>query len=207
MFLDDMALLSSPCIGIISSNASNVGSVRRALLRLGIPCRIIGDVAEISSVSGFILPGAGAAGSAMRSLRTTGWAEAIRCTEKPFLGLCLGMQLLFDFSEEDATECLGIISGSVRALPDNLTKPHMGWNHLSTGEYAYFVHSYVCEPNDSSVITMTTAYGGDLCAGVRKNNYFGVQWHPEKSGNVGDRYLLSSAALCKARRSSYPLLS
>ncbi|MBU0767243.1 imidazole glycerol phosphate synthase subunit HisH [Patescibacteria group bacterium] len=192
-----MIRLHSPQIGILRYSAGNTGSVQRALTRLGIPSRIIEKPTELKDVDGIIFPGAGAAGTAMKCLRETGWAEAIQSYRKPFLGLCLGMQLLFDFSEEDSTQCLGIINGRVTELSDKLIKPHMGWNKLSTGDYAYFVHSYVCEPTDPSVITIKTAYGDDLCAGVQQDNFFGVQWHPEKSGYVGDQYLLSFYELCR----------
>jgi len=133
----------------------------------------------------------------MARLSELGWTDAIRSYTKPFLGLCLGMQLLFEFSEENDTECLGIIKGNVRELPDNVTKPHMGWNKLSTGEYAYFVHSYACKPSNQITSTMTVQYGESICAGVQQDNFFGVQWHPEKSGDAGDRYLLSFASLCR----------
>lgn len=184
-------------IGILRYSAGNTGSVQRALTRLNIPSQIIEKPEEQESVSGIIFPGAGAAGAAMARLRETGWDDVIRSYTKPFLGLCLGMQLLFDFSEENDTRCLGILRGSVRMLPENLITPHMGWNRLSSGDYAYFVHSYVCNPDDVSVTTMTTVYGDEICAGVQQGNFFGVQWHPEKSGDVGDRYLLSFAQLCK----------
>jgi len=133
----------------------------------------------------------------MEELRQRSLVEVLRAYRKPFLGLCLGMQLLFDSSDEGPTDCLGIIRGRVLALPDTLTKPHMGWNRLSTGDYAYFVHSYSCEPADPAVITMTVRYGGTLCAGVRQRNFLGLQWHPEKSGAAGDRFLLSFASLCR----------
>lgn len=194
-------------IGILRYNAGNVGSVQRALTRLNIPSQIIEKPTELEIVSGLIFPGAGAAGAAMKCLRATEWYNAIQSYRKPFLGLCLGMQLLFDYSEEDDTECLGIISGNVKELPDSVVKPHMGWNKFqpsprlrsagSTGDFAYFVHSYVCEPSDQGVTTMIVQYGEPLCAGVQEGNFFGVQWHPEKSGDAGDRYLLSFADLCK----------
>ena len=184
-------------IGIIRYNAGNTGSVQRALTRLNIPSVIINTPDQLSSVDGVIFPGAGAAGAAMKQLRKDGWTEAIRSYTKPFLGLCLGMQLLFDYSEEDETDCLGIIKGTVKKLPKNLISPHMGWNKLNTGDYVYFVHNYTCKPTDASAITMTTQYGDCLCAGIQQNNFFGVQWHPEKSGDVGDVYLLSFYKLCK----------
>ncbi|MFA6523805.1 MAG: imidazole glycerol phosphate synthase subunit HisH [Candidatus Peribacteraceae bacterium] len=187
----------SPIIGILSYGAGNTGSVQRALSRLGIPSAIVTTAEDIATVNGLIFPGAGAARAAMENLERRGLVDVLRAYEKPFLGLCLGMQLLFDASEEGPTGCLGIIPGRVRALLPGVTTPHMGWNRLSTGDYAYFVHSYCCEPADASVITMTARYGSDLCAGVRQRNFLGLQWHPETSGATGDRSLLSFASLCK----------
>ncbi|NOS68270.1 MAG: imidazole glycerol phosphate synthase subunit HisH [Candidatus Peribacteraceae bacterium] len=187
----------SPPIGILRYNAGNIGSVQRALARLDIPVQVIETPDQLQDVSGLIFPGAGAANAAMRDLRERGLIESIRSFQKPFLGLCLGMQLLFDFSEEGTTECLGILKGKVKSLPENVIRPHMGWNRLSTGGYAYFVHSYICEPDDPGVITQTVQYGSPICAGVRQKNFFGVQWHPEKSAEAGDQFLLSFAQLCK----------
>lgn len=184
-------------IGILSTSTGNTGSVRRALKRLDIPARILMRPEELAAVDGLLFPGVGSAGSAMRALREGGWVEPLRAWKRPFLGICLGMQLLFDYSEEGGTECLGMIRGRVRELPAGVMKPHMGWNVLSTGEYAYFVHSYVCMPADPRIITLTAQHGVPICAGVRKENLFGLQWHPEKSGRTGDRYLLSFATLCK----------
>ena len=184
-------------IGILCYNAGNVGSVQRALCRLGIPSKLVETKEDLSSVKGLIFPGAGAAQSAMKDLRKRDLIEVLKNYQKPFLGLCLGMQLLFDFSEEGNTECLGLIQGEVKELPDTVIKPHMGWNKLNTGAYAYFVHSFACEPADKRVITMTTRYGGEICAGIRFKNFFGVQWHPEKSAGAGHALLLSFAELCK----------
>ncbi len=184
-------------IGILRYSAGNVGSVQRALTRLDISSRIVEKAGELKELSGLIVPGAGAAKAAMNRLQDRGLVEPLRKFKKPFLGLCLGMQLLFEKSEEGPTECLGIIKGEVQELPNTITKPHMGWNKLSTGDYAYFVHGYTCVPDDPNIITMTVQYGESLCAGVRQENFFGVQWHPEKSGEIGDRYLLSFAKLCK----------
>ncbi|MDO8648767.1 MAG: imidazole glycerol phosphate synthase subunit HisH [Candidatus Peregrinibacteria bacterium] len=184
-------------IGILRYSAGNTRSVQRAFERLGIPVQLVETREEILSASGLVFPGAGSANAAMEDLERRDLPEVIRSLQIPFLGLCLGMQLLFDSSEEGNTPCLGIIRGRVRALPDSVTKPHMGWNKLSTGKYAYFVHSFVCEPEDQSLITMTTRYGVDICAGIRRKNFFGVQWHPEKSGDAGDDLLLSFVELCK----------
>ncbi len=184
-------------IGIVRYNAGNWGSVAGALRRLGIPATSVETADEISRVDGLIFPGAGAAQSAMADLRARGLVDALRGFRKPFLGLCLGMQLLLDFSEEGQTECLGIVRGRVLPLPEGATSPHIGWNRLSTGKYAYFVHRYVCVPENPRVVTMTVEHGATLCAGIRQGNYFGVQWHPEKSGRTGDRLLKSFAALCR----------
>ena len=132
----------------------------------------------------------------MTDLRSRGLDAALRGFRKPFLGLCLGMQLLLDFSEEGDAECLGIVRGAVRRLPPGASCPHIGWNRLSTGGYAYFVHGYVCVPDDPAVVTMTVQHGEKL-AGLRFRNFFGVQWHPEKSGRTGDRLLATFAALCE----------
>ena len=184
-------------IGILRPNTGNTGSIERALQRLGIPSCFVQTPPEISAVDGLIFPGAGAALAAMTDLKERGLIDVLRDYRKPFLGLCLGMQLLFDSSEEGPTDCLGIIGGRVVGLPETVPKPHMGWNRLSIGEYAYFVHSFICVPVDFRVITMTVPYGSEIVAGVRKENFFGLQWHPEKSGATGDRFLLSFAKLCE----------
>jgi glutamine amidotransferase len=183
-------------IGILRYNAGNAASIAGALRRLGIPSRMVETAEEIASVEGVVFPGAGAARSAMRDLENRGLVDVLRNFRRPFLGLCLGMQLLFDSSEEGPVDCLGIIPGRVRELPGNVTKPHMGWNRLDTGRYAYFVHGYYCVPNDPRLVTMTVRHGLVFCAGVRWRNFFGVQWHPEKSGETGDRLLRSFATLC-----------
>ncbi|MDD4627773.1 MAG: imidazole glycerol phosphate synthase subunit HisH [Candidatus Peribacteraceae bacterium] len=189
--------IPSPLIGILQSKTGNTGSVERALRRLGISVRMVRTADEIAAVDGLIFPGAGAANAAMTDLRERGLVDVLRNYRRPFLGICLGMQLLFDSSEEGKTKCLGIIRGRVTELPENVMKPHMGWNRLDSGAYAYFVHSYVCEPADLRTVTMTVEHGGRICAAVRKANFLGLQWHPEKSGPVGDCYLLSFASLCR----------
>ncbi|MBU4270773.1 MAG: imidazole glycerol phosphate synthase subunit HisH [Planctomycetes bacterium] len=184
-------------IGILRYNAGNRESVIGALRRFGIPATTVETSGEIARVDGLIFPGAGAAGAAMDDLRTKRLVGPLREFRKPFLGLCLGMQLLLDFSEEGNTECLGIVPGMVKRLPDGVLRPHIGWNRLDTGEYAYFAHGYACFPADPRVVTMSVRHGATICAGLRQGYYFGLQWHPEKSGRTGDRFLQSFASLCK----------
>jgi glutamine amidotransferase len=184
-------------IGIVRYNAGNRVSVAKALGRLGIDARTVETREELARCDGLIFPGAGAAQSAMRDLDQRGIADALREFDKPFLGICLGMQLLFDFSEEGGADCLGIVRGRVKRLPEGATKPHMGWNRLDTGQYAYFAHSYFCVPDDPRVVATTVRHGLVFCAGLRQGNVFGVQWHPEKSGETGDRLLRSFAAVCR----------
>ncbi|MBU0458483.1 imidazole glycerol phosphate synthase subunit HisH [Patescibacteria group bacterium] len=184
-------------IGIISYSAGNIGSIQRALDRLCIPYNILKKPEDLSEVDGVIFPGAGAAGNAMQSLKCNNWIDAIKNCKNPFLGICLGMQLLFEYSEENSTDCIGAIKGRVIGLPNTLVRPHMGWNKLNSGDYAYFMHSYVCEPEDAGIITMSVSYGKNICAGIRKGNFIGVQWHPEKSGALGDDFLLNFYKLCK----------
>lgn len=183
---------SSP-IGIFRYNAGNSSSVARALTRLSIPWKFVDSADDFRTIAGLIFPGAGAAKTAMNDLKNRGLVDVLKAFKKPFLGLCLGMQLLFDYSEEGDTDCLGIIQGRVRELPSTVIKPHMGWNKLNDGRSAYFVHSFVCEPRDKRMITGTTQYGGTICAGIRYRNFYGVQWHPEKSARTGDDLLLSFA--------------
>lgn len=184
-------------IGILRYNAGNRASVAEALQRLSIPAMTVESNDELSQVDGLIFPGAGAARSAMHDLQERGLVEPLQEYRKPFLGLCLGMQLLFDRSEEGDTECLGIVPGEVKRLSDDVMRPHIGWNRLDSGEYAYFVHEYACFPTDPTVTTMSVRHGVTFCAGLRLRNFFGLQWHPEKSGRTGDRFLQAFAELCK----------
>ena len=183
-------------IGILKYNAGNARSVERALESLGIGTISVETPEDLDRINGLIFPGAGAAGSAMADLRARNFTEPLQKFRKPFLGLCLGMQLLFDFSEEGNTECLGIVKGKVRELSNDVIKPHMGWNRLNTGEYAYFCHSFTCVPEDPATWTQITMYGQSLCTGIAQDSFMGVQWHPEKSGPAGDQLFRSFAEQC-----------
>lgn len=188
-------------IGILDYGAGNLKSVENALTRLGAKFFISDNSSELEKTDKILFPGVGHAASAMRILREKGLDEFLQKTTKPVLGICLGMQLLFDFSEEGETECLGIIPGKVRKFDAAKVGivPHMGWNEVdfqSSGNTDklnsdfYFVHSYFCDPKNFDDILATTEYSGfRFCSGVRRDNFLGVQFHPEKSGKAGEEFL------------------
>lgn len=182
---------------IVDYSAGNTCSVVFALNRLGIDPVISADAAVIRAADKVILPGVGAAGSAMQSLRENGLDDVLRSLQQPMLGICLGMQLLCTVSDEDAAPCLGILEGQVQKL-DAPKIPHMGWNDvhnlrgdlfkgLPENSYLYFVHSYAVPLNAAT--TATAAYGQSFSAAVQKDNFYGVQFHPEKSGDNGSLIL------------------
>lgn len=183
---------------ILDAGCGNIGSVGIAFDRFGICANVTGDAEEIAAADKVILPGVGAAGFAMEQIRARGLADTLRSLTQPVLGICLGMQLFFDRSEEEDTQCLGIIPGAVRKLPaaPGMPVPHMGWSKLSvgdesiglaTGDYVYFAHSYACDDGPHSVAS--ARYGRPIPAVVRHGNYFGAQFHPERSGEAGSRFL------------------
>lgn len=194
-------------IAIIDYDAGNIKSVEKALLFLGEDVVITRDAETILYADGVILPGVGAFGDAMNKLHTYGLAEVIRkCVDKgiPFLGICLGLQLLFESSEESpGVEGLHILDGKIVRIPADcgLKVPHIGWNDLrfpSRGRlfegipeksYVYFVHSYYLQAADESIVTATTEYGAHIHASVEKGNVFACQFHPEKSSDVGMQIL------------------
>jgi glutamine amidotransferase len=185
-------------LAIVDVGCGNIGSVAIALERFGIAPVVTGDGEEIVGADKVILPGVGAAGYAMEQIRARGLAEALRGLKQPVLGICLGMQLLFERSDEEATECLGIIEGQVRRLEPAPERPvpHMGWSKLSVadegiglsdGDYVYFAHSFAC---DNGARTVASAdYGRTIPAVVRSGNWLGAQFHPERSGEAGARFL------------------
>jgi glutamine amidotransferase len=188
-------------ITVIEIGCANTASVLFALERLGADACLSSDPAEIAAASKVVLPGVGAAGFAMSRIRELGLFDTIRGLKVPLLGVCLGQQLLFEGSEEGDVSCLGLIPGKVTkmtATPD-MVVPHMGWNQLevikadpltqgvANGEFAYFVHSFVCPVNDYTLATST--YGEPFAAMVRKDNVFGCQFHPERSSAVGAQIL------------------
>lgn len=186
---------------IVKYNAGNIQSVLFALERLGETAVWTEDPQEIRDADRVIFPGVGEASSAMQHLRERGLDQVIRDLKKPVLGICLGMQLFCRYSEENDTNCLDIFQVEVRKfIPgENLLKvPHMGWNTLqelkgplfegiSEGSFAYFVHSYFADNHPTMVAA--TQYGGSFSAALQRDNFYGVQFHPEKSGATGQRIL------------------
>lgn len=186
---------------VIELGCANTASVLFALERLGVKARLSSDAGEIAAAPKVVLPGVGAAGFAMRRIHELGLYDTIRGLSVPLLGVCLGQQLLFDGSDEGNVDCLGLIPGRVTKMqvPADLVVPHMGWNQLSIvrddlltqgvkdGDYAYFVHSFVCPVNDHTLVT--SSYGQPFAAMVRKSNVWGCQFHPERSSRVGAQIL------------------
>ena len=187
-------------IAIIDYGASNLQSVANALTSLGRSFEIITNPEKLVDFDKVILPGVGAAGNAMKKLKKSGFAKILPKLKVPTLGICLGLQLFADFSEEGNTKCLSIVSGNVKKFETELKVPHMGWNKvefvkkskLTVGildnSFFYFVHSYYLETSKKFVIGQT-AYGIDFPAIVQKDNFYAVQFHPEKSGKWGLKLL------------------
>lgn len=192
---------------LIDAGTGNLRSVHKALQVLGARVKITANPGDLERASRVILPGVGAFGRFMGGLRERGLDEALRAAARrgtPLLGICVGMQALFARGEELGEFAgLGLLSGRVARFPafDNLKIPHTGWNQiepvtespllagLDGGDYAYFNHSYYCEPADPRDAAGRTSYGMDFCSVVQRGNLYGVQFHPEKSQRVGQRLL------------------
>ena len=200
-------------IAIIDYQMGNLRSVQKGFEHVGHAAMITDSADKIAAADKIVLPGVGAFGDAMAELRRRNLVGPIRsavAAGKPFLGICLGLQLLFDVGYEGG-ECqgLGIVPGKVVRLevPRQLKVPHMGWNRgrflrsgphladIADGSYFYFVHSYHCVPSDASVIAIETDYGGPICAAVWRDNVFATQFHPEKSQAEGLKILKNFAEL------------
>lgn len=191
----------SNTIGIIDYGAGNIFSLTCALDRQQLDYRMVKTEADFHSCDRYIIPGVGHAGAAMKKLELTGLIHLIRETKKPVLGICVGMQLLTDFSEEGNSKLLGIVPVNTRLFTvEDIKVPHMGWNTvtglnddllfkgLPSDSHFYFVHSYFIEFN-LNFTSGSTLYGTVFSASVRKENFRGLQFHPEKSGENGERVL------------------
>lgn len=188
-------------IGIIDYGMGNLRSVEKALEVVGYQAFVSEQVEELKEAKALIIPGVGAFYDAMKNLRDKGledWIQKEIEKGKPILGICLGMQILFCYGHEvEKTKGLGVIEGDIVKLPEGNKIPHMGWNQLkitresellkgvAEGSYVYFVHSYYAKTQENWAVKATTDYGMDVPAVVEKGNIFGLQFHPEKSGEVG----------------------
>lgn len=195
-------------LAIIDSGGANIGSVRFALQRLGVDSVFTADPDIIRRADRVILPGVGAAAAAMTQLRRHGLVDCIRGLTQPVLGICLGMQLLFESSEEGDVDCLGLIPGRLRRFPEapGLRVPHMGWNHtearrddsllagLGQEPWFYFVHSYYAPVSDATIAACR--HGAEFSAMVQQANFRGAQFHPERSARDGARVLKNFVEEC-----------
>ena len=205
-------------VAIIDYGAGNLRSVEKAFQQAGVQAEITKDKAAIRGAKGVVLPGVGSFDAAINELRQLGLEAVIEeaiALGKPFLGICLGLQHLFESSEEGKQKGLGILPGKVKKFKftgtpwSNLSIPHMGWNRLlfkhrapifegiEEGTMMYFAHSYYVEPADERLIATRTDYGIEFVSAVWKANIFGLQFHPEKSGEVGLKILKNFGSLCK----------
>ncbi len=208
--------MAVPCIAVVDYGAGNLRSVAKALARSGLDARITNDPSDLRRADGVVLPGVGAFADAARSLAEKGLDDAVRDSiesGRPYLGICLGLQLLFEESDEHGrTPGLGCLPGRVTRLPDrdaaggSLRVPHIGWNQVSfAGHHPvlaglpatdcfYFVHAYYAVPAREADVVGSVDYGGGFAAAVARDNLFAVQFHPEKSQAAGKRLLDSFAA-------------
>jgi glutamine amidotransferase len=196
----------TPKIGIVNYGAGNIFSLKAALDRLALPYGMINQSDDFDNFSHIIIPGVGHAGAAMQKLIETGLLPAIKALTKPVLGICVGMQLITNYSEEGNSEMTGIIPLKTLRFNTSLSKkvPHIGWNNIcpqpnnklflgiANQTYFYFVHSYFIEFNGSFTIA-SCDYGNTFSAAIQKNNFYGVQFHPEKSGEAGEKLLSNFA--------------
>jgi glutamine amidotransferase len=207
--------MSATTIAVVDYGAGNLVSIEQALTQVGARVVIARDADGIRGADALVVPGVGASRPAMDRLTRAGLIEPIRAwlaAERPFLGICLGLQLLFETSDEDGAETLGVLAGRTARLEDAPTLPHIGWNQVvrsapqplfaGIDEAAdfYFVHSYAGVPADPAVIAATTEHGQPFVSTVARGSLFGVQFHPERSGDDGLRLLSNFVAVTTAAR-------
>lgn len=197
-----------PRLGVVDHGAGNLVSISQALERVGADAVTSPDPSALAACAGIVLPGVGSTGGVMGGLRGHGLDRMLVEAETPILGICVGMQVLFESSDEDGAQCLGLLGGRVRRLNGAPTLPHIGWNDVSVSQpdglfsglgrpLVYFVHSYAVEPADPAIVTATAEHGTTFVAAVAKENLAGVQFHPERSGSVGLRILARFVSRCR----------
>jgi len=208
-------------IAILDYGAGNLRSVAKALETVGASPVITDDPRVVAEADGLVVPGQGHTGDAMRNLERLGLVEPIRryvATGRPFLGVCLGQQIILESSDEaDGMACLGLIKGRVRRLPAGQKVPHMGWNSVRirtshplldgvpSDAHFYFVHSYYVDPVDPATVIGETEYGVTFASIVAQDNVFATQFHPEKSSDIGLVIYRNFANLCAARVQAAPI--
>lgn len=191
----------SPTVVVVDSGGANTASLEYAFERIGARTRISAEMQELQSADRVVLPGVGHAASIMERLHDRGLAEALVSLQCPVLGICLGMQVMLDYSEEGDTTCLGVVQGEVVKMRSStkMPVPHMGWNVVNSlnddpllrgcnKEWFYFVHSY-CVPASNPASVAEVSYAMPISAVIRKENFVGVQFHPERSGVAGSTLL------------------
>lgn len=194
-------------IAVVDHGAGNLVSIAQGLERAGADVAVIADPAGLAGADGVVLPGVGTTGAAMNRLSAAGMVEPLQTWPGPLLGICVGLQLFFEHSEEDGTDALGLIGGRVERLQGAPLLPHIGWNDvlfkpdpLFRGVPAdatfYFVHSFAVVPDEASTVVAETDYGAQFVAAVRSGRRVGVQFHPERSGSSGLRMLANFVEEC-----------
>ena len=209
-------------IAVVDYGAGNLVSIEQALTRVGSTVVVARDALALEDADAVVVPGVGAAGPAMTRLRRHGLVEPIRAwlsDDRPFLGICLGMQLLFEGSDEDGTTTLGVLGGRTVRLADAPTLPHIGWNQvvrtrphplfqgIAAGADFYFVHSYAGVPLDGGVTLATTEHGRPFVSAIERGRALAVQFHPERSGEDGLRLLSNFVEIARAGTSASALVA
>jgi glutamine amidotransferase len=202
-------------IAVLDYGAANMVSITKALAAVGAEVSVAAEPAALAGMDAIVVPGVGAAASAMTHLRERGLVEPLRDwarAERPILGICLGYQIFFDTSEEGDAEALGLLAGRTVGLVDAPTLPHIGWNSVDAvrhhplfdgvadGSYFYFVHSFAPAPSDESIVVARTTHGRPFVSVVAKGSLYGLQFHPEKSSDAGLQVLANFVGLVAAAR-------
>lgn len=198
-------------IAVVDHGAGNLVSIAQGLRRAGAEVTVAETPDELADADGIVLPGVGSTRAVMAGIENAGFTSPLQTSTVPLLGICVGMQVLFDHSDEDGTTCLGLLSGRVRRIQHAPRLPHIGWNDLELmgddpllselpeDPTVYFVHSYAPVPDDRRIVTATAWYGSEIVAAVRRSQIAGVQFHPERSGTIGLAILARFVESCRER--------